>query len=577
MNQRLLIGLVFCILVHSVYCDSLANDSEPSPNSFSDNPFFSGDVFFSLDQGSYAAGETLRTNITVANMEDFPLVGCRLVIDIVEGGPEHEYPSQLSDSDNVFYEDLISGIDLGPNSKKTTSYEYTLPEDLKPGSYRFEVYLENERTTVVGVPSIFVSPKYEVFQVTGTGGFPYARILRNETVFLNESGPVGVPVNASSTVAGSVSVENGLSSESVFFLNVTVCEWDDVGCSGDSILFNKVYNISSPPHANSTAQVGFDAPARPEAYSVRLELMDPSGRLMSLYRSRIIVLGETARIRKIATDDFYYKAGQKGSIKVVVGPSPDHYTSPLVRDARVFVSIAPLGGKEVFSDTFGLPDLSIDSDPAFHVFEFTAPIELSEFTVCSKVESSAGALFDSYCYVVDSTRFLTNETRINVSWGYDRLDRSLNIQICSFNTLGRPARSDVSVFLMGAGNSVEGVFENITLDPCGGVNFSAGEGKHVLLINVLDSDRQFTTPIELTAPVQKVPACGDGVCDLGENTENCCIDCGCGQDSVCVTNACEQGKPIVENNGHGYLFWVGAGLVVIGLLLFVLRLRMRKK
>jgi len=32
--------------------------------------------------------------------------------------------------------------------------------------------------------------------------------------------------------------------------------------------------------------------------------------------------------------------------------------------------------------------------------------------------------------------------------------------------------------------------------------------------------------------------CSDGVCDLGEDSENCCIDCGCQTDYTCENNEC---------------------------------------
>jgi len=33
--------------------------------------------------------------------------------------------------------------------------------------------------------------------------------------------------------------------------------------------------------------------------------------------------------------------------------------------------------------------------------------------------------------------------------------------------------------------------------------------------------------------------CGNGICEIGENSENCCIDCGCYKDNeVCEKNIC---------------------------------------
>jgi len=68
---------------------------------FERSPFYNGEVFFDLETQEYSAGEILRVNITIVNMEDFPLLDSYLVIDIVSGGKDHIYPSQISDIDNV--------------------------------------------------------------------------------------------------------------------------------------------------------------------------------------------------------------------------------------------------------------------------------------------------------------------------------------------------------------------------------------------------------------------------------------------------------------------------------------------
>lgn len=34
--------------------------------------------------------------------------------------------------------------------------------------------------------------------------------------------------------------------------------------------------------------------------------------------------------------------------------------------------------------------------------------------------------------------------------------------------------------------------------------------------------------------------CGDGICEANENSENCCIDCGCGFGEICENNTCVQ-------------------------------------
>jgi hypothetical protein len=152
--------------------------------------------------------------------------------------------------------------------------------------------------------------------------------------------------------------------------------------------------------------VSFDAPQKPSAYAIRLELKESNGRTVSLYRSRIVVKGENPRIRKMAVDSYYYKAGDNGSVMLVVGPSPDHYTNPVTTNAKVTVSIFA-DGEIVYSGSSVISSLSSLSYPVmvFQSYNYTASKELNFFEVCSQLESSEGMLFDRYCYVINSTDF----------------------------------------------------------------------------------------------------------------------------------------------------------------------------
>ena len=38
--------------------------------------------------------------------------------------------------------------------------------------------------------------------------------------------------------------------------------------------------------------------------------------------------------------------------------------------------------------------------------------------------------------------------------------------------------------------------------------------------------------------------CGNGICEYGENSNNCCIDCGCDNGYKCENNTCIEVKPI---------------------------------
>ncbi|MCD6403229.1 MAG: hypothetical protein J7K98_02790 [Candidatus Aenigmarchaeota archaeon] len=67
------------------------------------------------------------------------------------------------------------------------------------------------------------------------------------------------------------------------------------------------------------------------------------------------------------------------------------------------------------------------------------------------------------------------------------------------------------------------------------------------------------------------PVCGNGLCEEGENSNNCCIDCGCPTGYECKDGVCTK-------RGMSYLYLVVFGIVVLLFILVLLLLfRSRKK
>ena len=589
MNRRLLLGLVFCLLVQSVYCEPLTNVSEPSYDAFTDDPFFSGDASVVLDKDTYSPGDLLKANITLQNMEDFPLVDVYPVVEIVVG-KKHVYPTEISNDNNVFYETVTGPLNLAPGRTITIPFSYSLPLDLSGGNYLLEVYAETKRTPVVGIPSIFLSPQGAPFSVVGGGSFPSAKILWNETIIGGVTGQETAALNASSMFSGRVFIKNRQNADADCVLNLTVCEWDDVLCTEGEQASSKQYELSLKANETYAADVELKAPEKPNVYAMRLELIE-NGRTVSIYRSRIIVTGPAARIRKIVPDDFYYRAGQKGRILLVVGPSPDHFTFPVLNNTVVSVSIAPVNGTELNVGSFTIPELSIDAGPVFHAFEFTSPVVLRDYTICSKVESANGTLLDSYCFMVDSSKFLSNETFTNVSWDYDSSNGSLSLQICAYNQIGENASSKVSVFLMTPAKSLEDSAQSVFLDSCSLITLSARAGEHFLFVNNLDTNKQTEMKINLlekNETTQKhISVCGNNQCEPEETQQSCCLDCGCSQNAECVNNRCQANEQVItagstepvqnpEKEDRSF-FYAGAVIIVIGLLLFILRYKKKKE
>jgi|WetSurMetagenome_2_1015567.scaffolds.fasta_scaffold03070_12 hypothetical protein len=594
---------------------------------FGGNIFYKGDISFSLDKETYSAGDQLKAEISAVNLEEFPVTDAYIVVEIVSGDKKHVYPSMQSDVDNVLYEEIIRNITFGPLSETTVQFSYTIPADIKTGNYRFEVYLLTPRTPIVGIPHIFLSPKYQSFLVKGTGSFPGAHISRTSSVFASVPGPVGVGVNKSGYVIGTVLIQSDSdASLKGSKLKLTVCEWDDTACLGGAVFYAFEYPVPEiAPNAATKVDIKFNAPKTPEAYSIRLELVDGAGRTVSLYRSRIIVYGETARIRKMIIDSAYYKKGQDGNITLLIGASPDHYNYPHVKNAVVSVSIKDAEGV-AFSKKTIIPDISIDTSGGLltQAFAFTAERDLNDYLLCSKIESDTGTAYDEYCYGVNGKQAVSSEKRIAVEWAYNYDYGILDVKMCSEDVSGTPANSIASVVLLSYDEeNAIGTEENTSLTPCQRISFKVPIGTYVLWINDLESRRQTNQKVQIVpqekavTPATAKAVCGDGICGIGEQAVDCCVDCGCpngrnctkgvclkeplaeicgnglcgaGEDSgnccvdcdcpfgkVCNGDACVINKETGKYSKDNTMSYVGLGLVVLGLLIFLMRKRQGNK
>ncbi len=552
---------------------------------FSSSIFYRGDVSFDLEKKAYLPGDVVSADVTVYNLENFPLVDSFLVFDVVAGGAEHVYPSQSSDADNVLFEKVVGGIDLAANGKKTVHFFYTIPMDQRSGTYRLEAYYGTKRTPVVGIPAIFISPKYAVFSVEGSGEFPNAFISRTKTMFINETGPIGVGVAPGSAVNGSVYIENrGSSGLGGYSLVVTVCEWDDSSCAGDEIFWSKKYDVpATAPGEAQKVVVLFDAPVKPSAYAIRLELADAGGRMVSLYRSRIVVMGATLKIRKLALDKAYAKEGGNATIMILVGASPDHYTMPVVKNASLSVSVYGLdGGDAIYSGSSIVPEISMRTQGfVSKAFFFNVPREMKGFKVCSKVESNAGELYDSFCYSIDSASFGMTENVIKTSWESDAASGLLKVGMCSEDVSGIASKTSSAVIILDGNGNVAGSEENVALDPCGSASFNLGPGSYVLLVNDLGSGAQMRydgVVVSSAGSATTVPlvVCGDGKCDSSESADNCCVDCDCPVGSECSGGLCVLKTPGEQpaNAGIDGKYYIAAVLLlIVAVLLYIFMVR----
>jgi hypothetical protein len=462
---------------------------------FSSSIFYSGDVSFDLNK-TYSIGDVLKTKISVANFEDFPIANAYLVIDVVQGCKESFYPSQASDCDNIFYEKIIKNVNLPANGYKEVPFSYALSKNLKAGTYRLDVFVLTDKTPIVGISYIHLPGRHKSFELTGNGSsYNLPKIIRTKTHLQNETGPIGVGVDPGSMVKGVVYILSEIETEAKLF--VSVCEWDDTSCK--SYDWKKTYPVSLKTGKNKV-DITFKAPLEPDAYAVRFELKNLEGNTLSLYRSRIIVKGKTAKIRKLAVSKPFFKSGETGKVYVLVGTSPDHYTKPVIQNVKSEVILKDLNsGETVFESSKIIPKLSASENIILKAvqFEFTTQGDLRKFEVCSRVKSSENKIYDEYCYIVNSNNFVFGK---NFTLSYTYVNQTLDTKICVADNSGMPVTADVELLLL---RRDEDSLKEKTLkiEGCSNTKFSSVKnGVYDLLINDMEG-RQFKFFLNLTQDV----------------------------------------------------------------------------
>ncbi|MBI4052460.1 MAG: hypothetical protein HY394_00305 [Candidatus Diapherotrites archaeon] len=457
---------------------------------------FSGDLSVRLNKTEFSAGETIRAEINLLNLDDSPLFDADVISEIVQGNGFY-YPSQSSDVDNIFFEKKIGNISIAPHYAKKVSFEYAIPKDAAPGNYRMDVYLRNRRAPVVGIAHIFAAPKSVRFKVSGNGAFPQAKIVRTKTEFHHQPGPVGPGIAAGQKIESTVFVENASASEMRGLeLRVGICDWDDTAC--DRFLEEKKIPVGSVA-AGKTAEVNVSlaAPELPSAYAIRLELVDSGGRTQSIYRNRSVVLGPTAKIRKVSLNDYSFGENENVELEYLIGPSPDHYTlpRPVFENFSLRVSVKDeRSGKEVFSgeqafDKIAIPDFFTTK------FPFDVKSKLDFFTVCSQIEKQS-KVFDRYCFTINAEEFAAQEkkAKLAVSWNYDRPKSMLALEFSN----GSNAASDINAFyfLLSETQNPESKGFVAGSSPQT-VSFEAPPATYVLVVNDLSTRTQKSFEINL--------------------------------------------------------------------------------
>ena len=477
---------------------------------------WNGAVSITLDKAQYTDNEAITGSVRVDNLEEYPIVGGSLTIQVASG--QFDYPSQFADLDNVVYETHIDDIWVLPKDSK--EIKFSIPQIRGRGDYRVDVYVSVLRSKHTGASWIFLSPASEDFIVTGSE-YLRAEIFRPTTTFNNTIGPVGFPVQPDEEITGAIVVYNSTTvKKSNMKLEVFLCDWSDNFCNSPQKTVVNVPDISAGE--DKTVNVKLRVPTIPSAYAINMVLY--SGDVIdSVYKNRVIVSGGTAKVRKVFIDGLKEK---NYSIEALLSGSPDHFTNP---DFNNFsLTIQALNGEVVVaSDTQNYDTIKFEE-----VIKKKITVGKNNFDkVCVKVEKE-GTTYDEVCFSVELEAIQQaydekNPELVNVDWFYQEKIGTVAITL----TKDLPINADLKIF---TGNTI--IFDDTARNLNKYIKEVAIEKKnYVLIVDDLDAKRQqvFNLNFNLTEDEQATLNNGDELMINSTGEETVCSGTICSAGTVC--------------------------------------------
>ncbi len=397
--------LLFVLVLFSGFCFAYVPD----------DLIWDGYINIYFDKPSFSIDENVTGRIVITNDEYYPIVGQRIVLQVGTG--QYGYPSQDA-ADNIVREEQI--VDLYALPRETKYVNFDLGK-LASGNYHLDAYSWILKSKFIGSSSIFWGPQTKNFIVEGNSSREEIFIDRRRTVFGdNVIGPIGYPLKAGDKITGQVLIKNNSSStKSNLKLLVSVCDWATVFCEN---LEEKEFQVPTITSAGETiVNVSVDSPTIPSAYAINLKLVDGK-ETKSIYKSRVIIEGGTAKIRKAYLDGL----GENNySVGVFIAGSPDHFNNPNFENFELEMEVYNNTSQQ--KETKSIQKIET-GEILFNEFNITS----NEFSsICVRVKKSS-VVYDEECFSVPLTELkeeykVRNPNIIDVEWSYNTDKEELSV------------------------------------------------------------------------------------------------------------------------------------------------------
>ena len=471
-----------------------------------------------LDKASYAAGEPITGSVSIADSESYPIVAQKIVLQLAQG--TYYYPSQDS-TDNILAEQYIQDIWVLPKSMKRVQFSIPSPG---AGSYRVDAYSWVLKSKFWGASSIFLNPISQTFSVAGTPSAGNASIQKKSTVFGAEgkamvAGPIGFPVDAGGTIDGKVFITNGSSeTKGSLKLLVSMCDWAIVFCDAPQ---EKSFDVPSmAPGETKEVDLELTAPAIPSAYEINMKVMNGS-KIESIYKSRAIVTGGTAKLRKIFISGL---ADKKYSVSALMTGSPDHFTNPTFESFSVTAE-AYSAGQKIEEHSLDYAKIGMDD-----ILDANFTLDAKMFDRICMIVKKGGTEYEKECFSVPLTDIqgaydAAHPELVKVDYAYNEAQKELKVTLTK-KTL--PVNARIRIF-----TSDQTLFED---EAKGGYSFTKTYGleKEDITMTVDDFDAKMQQVFTLNLALgSKTQLAVDTSAEAQQSAMASCAGSVCGEGMAC--------------------------------------------
>jgi len=359
---------------------------------------YNGRIDFETDKNKYFAGENITISLKVKNREPFPLLDAYIVIEIVK---DCEKPFQPADSKdcNVIFEKTIYLGHMDKFEERNLVFQYKIPDNIKSGTYRIDVYFSTALATISGYVVKFDPIVYKSIEIENPNKdkeeFPSIQILWTKTRTagsLSQRGPgvykdVDLPIEI--YLAG-----DGFKGKVI----LKICEFNDILCELDLKKYEGIYEKFFECKKNEICKVDMRIPSGKKltAYSVRMEVLDEKGDLHSLFRGRYVVKGEGVKISKVAISDLSLSPDKLHWVTVsIVGPLDPNREITIARNITIRVEISS-GEGIIYQNSSKIDEVS-QIEAKVQRFYFNVSQNYEKFKLCVFALKNDKELLDEYC------------------------------------------------------------------------------------------------------------------------------------------------------------------------------------